>query len=592
MTEVELPKPLIKNKAYNSQREVQCLAAGLHPIVAKIIASRPLVLDLPVLEALSPRLKNLFSPFNMADMERAAERVAMAIIKGEYIGIETDHDCDGQTSHALLYYNLNTHFKHPATKICSYIGHRLTEGYGLSQSVALRILEDSPRVSLVITADNGSSDEPRIRLLKEAGIDVIVTDHHEMPTEGFPKSAYACLNPTRKDCSYGDPYIAGCMVAWLLCAAVRQKLISKDYLPTSAPSLMDSLDFVAVGTIADCVSIARSVNNRAVVSYGLRLIESGIRPCWRVIKPLIPGSFKSEDLGFKVAPLLNSDGRLATAFGSVSFLLATTDEEAQKGLVFLQAHNAERKTIQQEIVLKGLIEAKLQISKGKSSLCIYLKEGHVGVQGIAASRIKDVFGRPTVFFAPKISDLSLLTGSIRGIEEFHVRQALQTICQEDPNLLVAFGGHKGAGGLTLQEKDFEKFSEIFEVVTCLQLKKIELGPVIWTEGVLSIEHFNLDLLEILNKLEPFGREFEPPIFEINAYLREIRFIGDGTHARMQLEVEGKRLTGVWFKIRQTIQAPIFVKIGNHVKVAFSVKENIFANQRTIDMHIIYMEKIE
>ncbi len=589
MVDIDLPRPLIKTRAYSEEREAQGLAVGLHPILARVIASRPLPSDLPLLEVLSPRLKNLFSPFNMADMDEAAERVAMAIIQGEYIGIETDHDCDGQTSHAVLYHNLTTHFKHPKAKIFSYIGHRLTEGYGLSEPVALRILNDSPRASLVITADNGSSDESRIRLLKEAGIDVIVTDHHELPKEGPPKSAYACLNPTREACGYGDPYIAGCMVAWLLCAATRQKLITKGYLPATAPTLIDSLDFVAVGTIADCVSIARSVNNRVVVSYGLKLIEAGVRPCWRAIKVHTPGPLRSEDLGFRIAPLLNSDGRLSTAFGSVNFLLAQTDVDAKTSLISLQEYNTERKVIQQDIVLKGLVEAKSQMDQGKSSLCIYLKESHAGVQGIAASRIKDIFGRPTIFFATKISDPSLITGSIRGIENFHVRQALQEIYHQHPHMLIAFGGHKGAGGLTLQAKDFEKFSKSFEMATRLQLKDEKLGPIIWTEGTLPIKYFNLELLEALKELEPFGREFESPVFELNACLKEIRFIGDGTHARIRLEADGVYLTGVWFKMRQTMQSPIFIKLGDYVKVAFSVKENVFANRRTIDIHIVHME---
>lgn len=592
MAEIELPKPLIKTKAYNPEREAQCLAAGLHPIVARIVASRPLPLEWPIEEILSPRLKNLFSPSNMADMDRAAERFANAIIQGENIGIETDHDCDGQTSHAVLYHNLTTHFKHPSSKVCSYIGHRLTEGYGLSHPVALRILNASPRVNLVITADNGSSDEPRIQKLKEAGIDVIVTDHHELPKEGPPKSAYACLNPTREDCAYGDPYIAGCMVAWLLCAATRQKLIHKGYLPEDAPTLLDSLDYVAVGTVADCVSIARSINNRAVVAYGLRLIEKGTKPCWRVIKGHTSNILRSEDLGFRIAPLLNSDGRLSTAFGSVNFLLANTDEQAQNSLFSLQDYNAKRKSIQQQIVSRGLIEAKRQVEQGKSSLCIFLEESHTGVQGIAASRIKDVFGRPTVFLAPKVSDLSLITGSVRGVEGFHVRQALQTISQDYPELFVAFGGHKGAGGLTLPINNLEKFSEAFERATHLQLDPYDLGPVIWTEGHLPIEYLNLELLETLKILEPFGREFEAPIFEINVYLKDIRFIGDGTHARMQLEIDGKQLSGVWFKIRQTDQSPIFIKIGDYVKMAFSIKENIFAEQRRMDIHILHMEPIK
>jgi single-stranded-DNA-specific exonuclease len=590
MVEVELPTPQIKIKAIDPLIEQQGLAAGLHPIVARIVAARPIPDGLPLMDALSPKLKHLFLPFTMVDMQKAAFRVAQAIMQGECIGIETDHDCDGQTSHAVIYHNLLTHFHHPKEKIRSYIGHRLKEGYGLSESVALRILQDSPQPSLVITADNGSNDEPRIKKLKQAGIDVIVTDHHEIPKEGYPKSAFACLNPTRADCEYGDPYIAGCMVAWLLMAATRQQLIENNYLPHTAKSLMDSLDFVAVGTIADCVSMARSVNNRIVVSYGLRLIEAGTRPCWRVVKKDARGPLSSEDLGFKIGPLLNSDGRLATALGSVSFLLAETDAEAEVWIGSLHQQNSERKIIQQEIIRQGLLKAKQQ-AEHRLSICIYLKEGHPGVHGIAASRIKDIFGRPTVFLAPKLNHADLMTGSVRGIEGFHVREALQTVANWNPELLIAFGGHKGAGGVTLRTDNVELFSQAFESATEQQLADQSLGPVVWTDGALSVKHLNLELLDTLSLLEPFGREFEPPIFELQAQVKEIRMIGDGTHARILLESEGKSIAGVWFKIRQTPTGYIPIKIEENVKVAFTLKANYFRNDRTLDIHIHQVEKL-
>lgn len=589
MIEMDLPKPIIKTKPIDQAIERQGLEAGLHPVLARVIASRPIPSHVPLLQTLFPKLKYLSSPFNMAGIHKAADRVAKAVIHKECIGIETDHDCDGQTSHAVLYHNLLNHFNHPKDKIRSYIGHRLTEGYGLSASVAKRILEDVPRPSLIITADNGSSDEPRIAQLKAADIEVIVTDHHEIPKEGPPASAYACLNPTQLECGYGDPYIAGCMVAWLLMAATRQKLIDYGYLSSNAPRLVDSLDFVAVGTIADCVSMARSLNNRAVIAYGLRLMNAQTRPCWRAIKTLLSKEMASEDLAYRVGPLLNSDGRLATAFGSVSFLLAETDEEAMAWLFALQDHNAKRKTIQQDIVLKGLKEAKKQIDQGKYSLCIYLEESHSGVQGIAANRIKDIYGRPTIFFAPKLGAPGIITGSIRGIEKFHVREALQVVSNEHPNMLIAFGGHKGAGGLTLPLAQFQQFSDTFEKVAALQLAGEEVGPVIWTEGALAAHHFNLEVVDILKQLEPFGREFETPVFELIAYIKELRLMGDGTHARVILESEGMRLQAVWFKIRKNLQSPIPVQVGDRVKTAFSIKDNVFRNQRNFDIHIIHME---
>jgi single-stranded-DNA-specific exonuclease len=220
----KLPLATIKERAINQALMQQGVQQGLAPILAKLIAARPtppVHVGATPLDLFHPKLSKLSDPSAMVDIDKAAARVGMAIMNGECIGLETDHDCDGQTAHAILYYNLAQHFRHPAEKIKSYIGHRLEEGYGLSQKVADRILADSPRPTVIITADNGSSDEARIAQLKAQNIDVIVTDHHQIPKEGIPKSAYACLNPTRPDCNFGDPYIAGCMVAWLLMVKVR-----------------------------------------------------------------------------------------------------------------------------------------------------------------------------------------------------------------------------------------------------------------------------------------------------------------------------------------------------------------------------------
>jgi single-stranded-DNA-specific exonuclease len=589
MTTIILPTISIQTKPYRAEVEKDALAQGLDPVLARVIAARPISAEIPLLAALFPKLKNLSCPSKMKNITQAAERVAKAIIEKEYIGIETDHDCDGQTSHAVIFDCLVNHFKHPKEKIRSYIGHRLTEGYGLSDSVAERIIQDLPQVQLVITADNGSSDEPRIKKLKACGIDVIVTDHHEIPKEGLPMSAFTALNPTNPDCGYGDPYIAGCMVAWLLMASTRQVLISQHYLPTNTPTLANCLDFVAVGTIADCVSLARSVNNRAVVTYGLTLIEKGTRPCWRVFKATHEGTISSEDLGFKIGPLLNSDGRLSNAFGSVHFLLAESEDEANAWLWTLQDSNTLRKSIQQDIILKSLVDAKHQVDQGKSSICIYLEDGHSGVHGIAASRIKDLFGRPTVFFSPKVSSPHLITGSVRGIEGFHVRKALQEVATKQEQMIIAFGGHQAAGGLTIALSVLVEFSKAFENAVCLQLAERKLGPVVWTDGPLALDKITLNLVETLSQLEPFGREFEQPVFEIEGVLKSIQYVGDGTHARIGLEVDGKLLSGIWFKMRQSKKDVTALKIKDFVKAAFSVKANFFRGQRRLEIYIIHLE---
>ncbi|NCX93801.1 MAG: single-stranded-DNA-specific exonuclease RecJ, partial [Gammaproteobacteria bacterium] len=292
-------------------------AAGFNPFLARIVAGRIKPgQTFDGVNFLGPKLQVLDHPRSIKDIDKAVSRLVAAIANQEIIAIETDHDCDGQTAHAVMHTALIEIFGVPASKVQSFIGHRMKEGYGLSDAVATRILNAIPRPNVVITADNGSSDEPRIARLKEAGIDVIVTDHHHLPEEGPPKSAYACLNPTREDCDFPDDSIAGCMVAWLLMSALRQALIEAGLLSEKAPSLKGLLDYVAVGTVADCVSLSRSLNNRAVIRAGLQLISQMQRPCWQAILPLLKRPFlRAEDLGFTIGPMLNSDGRLSDAFG-------------------------------------------------------------------------------------------------------------------------------------------------------------------------------------------------------------------------------------------------------------------------------------
>jgi len=585
MDTISLPIPKIKARKIDLELEKQAQQQGLHPLLARIIAARPKPNNHDIQQQLDPKLGSLDHPLTMRDMEKSSVRLATAIINKEVIGIETDHDCDGQTSHAVLFDTLLNKFKVAPNLIRSYIGHRLTEGYGLSAKVAQRILQDQPRPSLIITADNGSADEARIALLKAVGIDVIVTDHHQLPLAGPPASAYACINPTRNDCDYPDPYIAGCMVAWLLMVATRIELIKRGYLHSDAPKLTDSLDFVAVGTIADCVSMARSYNNRAIVTYGLKLINAARRPCWRAVKTLTKGLVSAEDLGFKVGPLLNSDGRLASAFGSVSFLLAADDSEAQRWVGYLQEQNQVRKGIQNSITQQGIKIAVEQTQMGRFSLCIFLAAGHAGVHGISASRIKESFGRPTVFLAPKQGEEGILTGSIRSIEGFHVGNALEWIMKQNPTVLIAGGGHAGAGGVTLHSDNYEQFTKLFETAAQQQLAQEALGPVVWTDGELTFEDFNIATLDMLAQLEPFGREFEAPVFEVTAVLESFRTIGDGSHARLELRVGQQRINGVWFSFQST------VVVGDTVRCAFTLKSNDFGGVRRCEIQVLWLSKV-
>lgn len=567
-----LPTPMIKAREYDKKLFQQLRQLGYDPVFARVVAGRPLSQQATIEASIQPGLRLLDNPNQLMDGVKAANRIADAIVAGQIIAIETDHDCDGQTSHAVIWCALTEYFGHPVSLIQSYIGHRLEEGYGLSAPLAARILSAPTRPHLVITADNGSSDEPRIQQLKAAGIEVIVTDHHALPLEGPPHSAFAVVNPTRVDCHYPDKAIAGCMVAWNLMILVRQRLIALQW-PRLKPAHLDGLlDFVAVGTVADCVSLASSANNRAVVRYGLAQIQMWKRACWQALREVVTLPITSEGLGFQVAPLLNSDGRLSDALGAVSFLLTETLDEAKNWLSQLIVQNQTRKGIQQTITKEGLAKASAQVEQGKWSLSIALEEGHPGVHGIAASRIKDAFGRPTILFSPKWHAPELLSGSARSIDSLHIRNALQRVVDQEPGLLISFGGHKGAAGLTIKRENFDRFSHLFEEAAQAMLVSQDIGPCLWTDGPLDLNCCDLSWYQrLLASLEPFGREFEPPVFEVSpCECTLIQGIGDGTHAKVQFKVPAlaKTIYAVWFQCRLDPAAPFPLAVGDVVKVAF------------------------
>lgn len=589
---IAIPKPKIIKREIHTGRLEKALNQGLDPVVAAILAGRPFHPEYSPLEVLQADVKELDSPYGLADLGKAVDRIVLAIQNNEVIGIETDHDCDGQTSHAVLYEAFVHYFGYPKAQIRSYIGHRLKEGYGLSAALTDRILQDEIRPSLIITADNGSSDEKSIGLLKTQGIDVIVTDHHEIPNEGIPKSAVAVLNPTREDCGYPDRSIAGCMVAWLLMAAVRQALIER-HLPVSIPKLGGLLDFVAVGTIADCVSIAKSKNNRIVVTNGMQRIEKFQRPCWQALSQILSKPLRSEDLGFKIGPLLNSDGRLACAFGSVSFLLSESVSEARQWVAHLQQQNVSRKSIQERITKLGIAQASQQYLQGKSSISIVLEEGHAGVHGISASRIKDMFGRPTVIFCPKQESPELLTGSARSISGLHLKNALQEVKQHCPEIIEKFGGHEGAAGLTIIRSGFEVFSAAFEAVVQARLTAEAIGPVIYTDGRLDDAHLNIDFIHgLLSQLEPFGREFESPQFEAEVEIMTIQWMGERkNHARLGMHLDDLWLNGVWFFCREDEQDAAPIAVGDRAQIVYEPKIETFRDERRLTCMIQYCEKI-
>jgi len=545
-----LPKPAfswtgthfanIQRRVVDNDMLVDLMAAGHGFYEAKVAASR-----LPNQDMLAPTLLSLSNPDGLPDIEKASQCIALSIMDNKTIGIVTDHDVDGVSSHAVILSALKS-FGFTSAK--SYIGHRLNDGYGLSNPVADRVLKDLP--SVVITADCGSSDEERIQRLKQAGIKVIVTDHHELPLAGPPDSAFATVSPARKDSGYGDPYIAGCMVSWLLMCKVRQVLIKLGHLPSDTPSLAHLLDFVGLGTVADCVTMGGSINNRAVVKHSLWLVSLGRRPCWMVAEKRgwLSDPVSSLDFGFQIGPRINARGRLDEAMAGVRFLMADTYAEANEIADLLESENKERKAIEKRLVESAVSTANTLTEQGLVGLAVWLPDGHPGVHGIVASRLVERFGAPVVCLSPHTNDPDVITGSARSVEGVNIKDALDAIAGMIGDNMLKHGGHAGAGGLSIRASALDDFRIAFDEAVRMQASEAP-GPILMTDGECHLQQVmsTPTLPRKLEKLEPFGRGFEQPVFEFDVTVESWKPMGDGSHLSLNLVAsDGTSMRGVWF----------------------------------------------
>lgn len=566
--------------------EARATKHGLHPIAARILASRQLEDDLDIAIFLNPTLHALDSPDLLVDMDLAANRLAAAVMGREHIAVQTDYDTDGLGAHAAFVTILRDVFKHPSRHLHSFVGNRLTEGYGLTDLLTDRILESHILPDVLITADNGSSDEARIRRLQAKQIDVIVTDHHLIPAEGPPASAYAVVNPQREDCGYPDKAIAGGMVTWLLLAATRRVLIDAQYIEASeASGLANVLDYVACSTVADCVSIA-SINNRAVINHGLPLIENHSKACWSGIRKYLgEGPVTAQTISFQIAPRIHSRTRLADPMAALKYLLSPTETDARHWAEKLDSENQERKRIEKHILEQALDAAHRQVALGRLCITLFLEDSHPGVQGICSSRIVEAFGRPALLFSPNVNEPNKLTGSARAIEAFHFRDALQQVDEQHPDLMERYGGHRAAAGVSILRENFAAFESALEVATRDQLSTDEIGPTIYTDGSIHPSEMTLQTVDAIDVLSPFGRGFEAPLFEGRFQVIDCKTMGDGTHLRMVLMSDGVSVPAVWFRALKDPSDPVPYGIGDTMECVYELSDNVFRRQRSLQLKV-------
>ena len=551
------------------------------PIWLADVLARRLEQPVPLADLSEGELARLPDPGRIPGMNRAVERIVQAIERGEKIAFACDHDSDGIASAAVLWTAFTDHFGVPAERLTVVTSHRLTEGYGLSMPVAERIKASG--ATLTITADKGSSDEERIAWLKAEGVEVIVTDHHLLPAEGAPSSALAVVNPKSPDSGY-DPNLCGAAVAFLVMAKVRSRLLETG-LRQHVESVAALLDYVAVATVADCVSLRpdRSWINRLLARRGLALINERRRPAWRVFLAEQEGEVTAETVAFKLAPPVAAAGRMNWADAGFHFFIASTDAEAAYRWQLLEQENYTRRQVERQLRLSALTKAE---GHQGQSLVLYLEEGHCGVHGITASRLVDIFGKPTALFAPSAGQDGLISGSFRGVPGFHVRDALQAVADAAPGLLCAFGGHEGAAGATLALADFPRFVSLFEAETRRQLGDAPLRPVYYVDADWPAELLTLETMDILGRLEPWGNDFAMPLLIGRFVVVKRQLVGRGGHLRLLLEREGRSFPAIWFNTTGMENFGLGINVGRMADFVYRLSVNHFRGVKSLQLQIV------
>ncbi|MEO6118050.1 MAG: DHH family phosphoesterase [Methylotenera sp.] len=587
LTNNKLPKSIIKSREINKVVLKDLVGQGFPDWLAIVLSSR---LDNSISKdkLYSDDLASIEDPSSIPDMDKAVKRIVQAILNKERVVFACDHDMDGTGSAAVLWTAFTENFGVDPTLLSVITSHRLTEGYGITLPVVDRIL--ATNCKLVISADKGSSDEPRIKILSEHGIDVIVTDHHEIGEDGPPKSAFAVVNPIREESTY-DKHICGAAVAFLTMAKVRSALIETvDGL--KIPSLASLLDYVAVATIADCVSMkpTKSHANRTFVKRGLQLINRGSRACWKVFCEDNQGPVDADTIGFKLAPAVAAAGRLDWAEAGFKFLICKTTTEAKSHWLHLQEENSKRKDIEKRLREKAFAEAS---EKEGQSIVIFLEDGHSGVHGITASRIVESFGKPAGIFSPKglgskdndaIGKSKIASGSFRGVPGLHVRNALADVNEMQPGLLIGFGGHHGAAGASILISEFENFIVLYEKAVNKQLGDRNLYPEIYEDGEIPNHLSYYELLEELEKLEPWGRDFPYPTFIGTFEIKSIKSLGDGTHLKFTFVNGNDPIDAIWFNVTQ--EERDFIQMGGKYTFLYKVKSNWYRERKKIQLQIV------
>ena len=526
-------------------------------------------------------LVNLLSPADLPEIDIAAARLADAVEQNQKILIVGDFDADGATSVALCLLALRAM---GAVNVDFLVPNRFDYGYGLSPEIVQLAATLAPNV--IVTVDNGVASVDGVALANEAGIDVVVTDHH-LPGDVLP-DAHALVNPNVGDNAFASKSMAGVGVAYYLLSWVRQTLRQRDYFASREipePNMAQYLDLVALGTVADVVPLDQ--NNRILVHQGLLRIRRGktrpgIAALARVGKRDLT-TLSAADMGFALGPRLNAAGRLQDM--SVGIRCLVTDDPAEAGQLAaeLDSLNQTRREIEQGMVADAeMILTQITPAPDEMGIAVYHESFHQGVVGIVAGRLREKFHRPAIVFADASDTSDELKGSARSIDGLNIRDVLDSIATRLPGMLPKFGGHAMAAGLSIKRVHLARFQKAFDKAVRAAVTQDMLDAVLLTDGSLNQEQLNLQTVATLADAGPWGNGFAEPLFAGEFTLVNQRVVGQD-HLKLVLGFNDQLIDAIAFRQKPLDGQP------KQVNVVYKPALNDYAGQQTLQLMVEYIE---
>lgn len=570
---------IIKQRQLQPEISQQLEASGLHPLLARLFATR----GVETAEQTDYRWNRLIHPKKLTQNQHAAKLLADAIEQNKNLLIVADYDCDGATACAVAICGLRS----MGATVDFMVPNRFETGYGLSPEVIDIVLErQAVRPDLIITVDNGIASVEGVKYAKEHGIDVLVTDHH-LPGDELP-DAIAIVNPNQEDCGFPSKNLAGVGVMYYLLMALRAEFKQRGHFDDQTQPRLDTLaDLVALGTVADVVKL--DANNRILVTQGLERMRKGfMRPGIRALFKVSGTTYKTasaSDLGFRIGPRINAAGRLADMSIGIRCLITDDEFEAMQLADELDKINQQRRHIEHEMseqALETLATEAEQNLEPLAAICVYDDEWHQGVVGIVASRLKEKFWRPAFAFSPADNGSDEIRGSGRSVPDVHLRDALDLVSKRHPGLIIKFGGHAMAAGLSIHKQDLDTFKQALHDAIVTMTGKHSFESVIETDGSLPNTHATTRMANMLEE-QVWGAGFPPPSFNDVFIVRSQRILKD-KHLKLQLEKDQVVYDAIWFNHNEPLP--------ELAHVVYELKSNEWNGQVNVQFMVRHAEAFD